>query len=384
MILTADWLHHPGTQALCRAVDAAGFHALFVGGCVRNGLLGLPTDDIDIATDARPDRVMQIARDAGLKAVPTGIDHGTVTVVAGGLPHEVTTFRRDVETDGRRAVIAFADAVEDDAMRRDFTMNALYADAGGKVIDPLGTGVADLQARRLRFIGDPHDRIREDYLRILRFFRFHAHYGDQDAGFDAEGLAACAEMADGIDRLSRERIGAEMRKLLRAPDPAPAVAAMQNAGILRHALPGADARALPILIHAEGDLGVVPDHCRRLAAIGGENLGEALRLSKSDARRVVLLRDSVGAMIGAGELGYREGFEIARDVLLLRMALLELPLAQADLDAAQAADGLQLPVRPADLLQIGLQGPALGDRLREIEARWIASGFTLTRAKLLP
>ncbi|MGI3185854.1 CCA tRNA nucleotidyltransferase [Nioella aestuarii] len=384
MILDTDWLHHQGTQVLCKALEAEGFHALFVGGCVRNGLLGLPTDDIDISTDARPERVMQIAEAAGLKAVPTGIDHGTVTVIADGLPHEVTTFRRDVETDGRRAVIAFADRVEEDAMRRDFTMNALYADAGGRVIDPLGTGVADLRARRLRFIGDPHDRIREDYLRILRFFRFHAHYGDQAGGLDADGLAACAEMADGIDHLSRERIGHEMRKLLRAADPAPSVAAMALAGILRHALPGADARALPVLVHAETDLGIAPDHCRRLAALGGDNPGDALRLSKSDARRVQLLRDAVGSMMGAGELGYREGFDTARDVLLLRVALLEIPLAQSELGAAQAADGLQLPVTAADLMAIGLQGPALGDRLREIEARWIASGFTLTRADLLP
>ncbi len=384
MILTADWLHHPGTQALCRALEAEGYHALFVGGCVRNGLLDLPTDDIDLSTDARPETVIRIAEAAGFKAVPTGIDHGTITVIADGLPHEVTTFRKDVETDGRRAVIAFADAVEDDAMRRDFTMNALYADASGRVTDPLGQGVADLQARRLRFIGDPHDRIREDYLRILRFFRFHAHYADQTAGFDAEGLAACAEMADGIDRLSRERIGHEMRKLLRAADPAPAVAAMEQAGILRHALPGAEAKALPILVHAEQGLDVAPDHCRRLAVLGGTDPMEALRLSKSDARQIEMLREAVGGMMAAGELGYRLGADAARDVLLLRVALLELPLAPAELDAARAADGLELPVKPRDLMQIGLKGPALGDRLREIEARWIASGFSLTRDQLLP
>ena len=384
MKLAADWLQHPGTQALCRALEAAGFHALFVGGCVRNGLLGLPTDDIDIATDARPDRVIQIAEAARLKAVPTGIDHGTVTVVAGGLAHEVTTFRRDVETDGRRAVIAFADKVEEDAARRDFTMNALYADAAGRVIDPLGHGATDLRAGRLRFIGDPHDRIREDYLRILRFFRFHALYGDAEAGLDADGLAACAEMADGIDRLSRERIGHEMRKLLRAADPAPATAAMAQAGVLRHALPGADPAPLPLLIHAEADLGVAPDPCRRLAAIGGDNPAEALRLSRADARRVALLREAAATTMAAGELGYREGYATARDVLLLRVALLQQPLAQSELEAARAADGLTLPVKPADLMALGLSGPALGDRLREIERRWIASGFTLSRADLLP
>ena len=384
MKLTADWLHHPGTQALCRAIEVAGFHALFVGGCVRNGLLGLPTDDIDIATDARPDRVMEIAGAAGLKAVPTGIDHGTVTVVADGLAHEVTTFRRDVETDGRRAVIAFADKVEEDAARRDFTMNALYADATGHVIDPLGQGAADLRAGRLRFIGAPHDRIREDYLRILRFFRFHAHYADPDGGFDADGLAACAELAGGIDRLSRERVGHEMRKLLRARDPAPAVAAMAQASVLRHALPGADAAPLPLLTHAEADLAVDPDPCRRLAAIGGTDPAAALRLSKGDARRVALLRDAVASTMGAGELGYREGFATARDVLLLRVALLHQPVAQSELEAARAAAGLTLPVTPGDLMALGLSGPALGDRLREIERRWIASDFSLRRADLLP
>ena len=245
--------------------------------------------------------------------MPTGIDHGTVTVVAEGLAHEVTTFRRDVETDGRRAVIAFADKVEEDAARRDFTMNALYADAGGHVIDPLGQGLADLRAGRLRFIGDPHDRIREDYLRILRFFRFHAHYADPAGGLDPDGLAACAELAEGIDRLSRERIGHEMRRLLRAPDPAPAVATMARAGVLRHALPGADPAPLPLLTHAEADLHVPPDHCRRLAAIGGTDPTEALRLSKNDARRLAVLREAAASTMGAGELGYRHGFATACD-----------------------------------------------------------------------
>jgi poly(A) polymerase len=185
MRITGDWLAQPGTQALCGALEAAGYRALFVGGCVRNALLGVSVADVDIATDARPETVTRLAEAAGLRVVPTGIEHGTVTVIAGGVPHEVTTFRRDVETDGRRAVVAFAQDVAEDAARRDFTMNALYADLRGNVIDPL-SGLPDLVARRLRFVGDAHQRIREDYLRILRFFRFHAHYGDPDQGMDAE------------------------------------------------------------------------------------------------------------------------------------------------------------------------------------------------------
>lgn len=242
MKISGDWIQHPGTQALCAALAAEGFRALFVGGCVRNALLGVPVADIDISTDALPETVTNIANRAGFRVVPTGLEHGTVTVLAHGEAHEVTTFRRDVETNGRHAVVAFSTDVTEDAARRDFTMNALYAESSGLVIDPLG-GLPDLLARRLRFVGDAEARIREDYLRILRFFRFHAVYGDPEGGLDAEGYAACAANAEGIDELSRERVGAEMRKLLGARDPAPSVAAMAQAGILARVLPGADSRA---------------------------------------------------------------------------------------------------------------------------------------------
>ncbi len=243
MKIAGDWLDHPGTQALCTALESTGYKALLVGGCVRNALLGVPVADIDIATDASPETVSTIAEAAGFKPVPTGIDHGTVTIVAEGRPHEVTTFRRDVETDGRRAVVAFSDRIEEDAERRDFTMNALYADRQGEVIDPLD-GLPDLLARRIRFVGDAETRIREDYLRILRFFRFHAAYGDPEGGLDPEGLAACAALSAGLGTISRERITAELKKLLSARDPAPTVAAMAQSGVLLHVLPGADPRAL--------------------------------------------------------------------------------------------------------------------------------------------
>ena len=250
MKVLGAWMEHPATQAVCAALTAAGYRALFVGGCVRNALLAMPVADVDIATDARPEAVTALAEQAGFKVVPTGIDHGTVTVIAEGIPHEVTTFRRDVATDGRRAVVAFATRIEDDAMRRDFTMNALYAEADGRVIDPLG-GLRDLIARRMRFVGTAEARIAEDYLRILRFFRFHAWYGDPDQGIDPEGLAACATLSAGLETLSAERVGAEMRKLLAAPDPAPSLASMAQSGVLQRVLPGAEARALPVLVHLE-------------------------------------------------------------------------------------------------------------------------------------
>ncbi|MEZ5798622.1 MAG: CCA tRNA nucleotidyltransferase, partial [Paracoccaceae bacterium] len=250
MKVTGDWITHPGSQALCNLLAGAGFQALFVGGCVRNALLDAPVADIDISTDARPEVVSSLANAAGFRVVPTGIDHGTVTVIVEKVPFEVTTFRRDVETDGRRAVVAFSDRIEEDAGRRDFTMNALYARADGTLIDPLN-GLPDLLARRVRFVGDAETRIREDYLRILRFFRFHAWYGDPDQGLDAEGLAASAAFSAGIETLSGERLAAEMAKLLTAPDPAPAVAAMAQGGVLGRVLPGADHRSLAPLVHFE-------------------------------------------------------------------------------------------------------------------------------------
>ncbi|ANB33184.1 poly(A) polymerase [Rhodovulum sulfidophilum] len=369
------------TQAVCALLTDAGYRALFVGGCVRNALLGVAVSDIDIATDARPGKVMELAQAAGLKAVPTGFDHGTVTVVAAHVPHEVTTFRRDVETFGRRAVVAFADSPEEDARRRDFTMNALYATPAGEVLDPLG-GMPDLRARRLRFIDDADARIREDYLRILRFFRFHAWYGDPSNGLDPEGLAACATNSAGIETLSCERIGAELKKLLAAADPGPSIAAMAATGVLARTLPGADPRVLPVLIHFEAALALAPDPIRRLAALGGEDVAGRLRLSKAEARRLGRIVEGAAAGEGPAVLAYRVGPEVARDAALLRAASLGLDLPEGL--GAEIARGAQarFPVAAADLMP-RFSGPALGQMLKRLEADWIASDFRLDRAALI-
>ncbi len=381
MKIAADWLTAPGPRAVLAMLTDAGHQALFVGGTVRNALFGLPPGDIDIATDALPQRVIELAIGAGLKPVPTGIDHGTVTVVAAGAGIEVTTFRRDVETDGRRAVVAFSDRIEDDAARRDFTMNALYATAAGEVIDPLG-GLSDLQAHRVRFVGAAEDRIREDYLRILRFFRFHAWYGDAGAGLDADGLAACAANSAGIDTLSNERIGAEMKKLLAAPDPAPSVAAMAQAGALARALPGADCTALAPLVHLEAEVQRAPDPIRRLAVLGGTDPALALRLSRDEAKRLAAMRQGALSDLGAAELGYRLGAEAAISAILVRAALIGTPPGEAAEADAKRGAAAQFPITSADL-RPGLEGAALGQALKKLETRWIASDFTLTRAALL-
>ena len=377
MILQDAWVSHHGTQALCAAIGLSGHSALFVGGCVRNALLGLPVTDIDIATDARPESVTDIAESAGFKVIPTGIDHGTVTVIAGGIHHEVTTFRRDVETDGRRATVAYSTDMAEDAARRDFTMNALYAWPSGEVVDPLG-GMADLRARRVRFVGDPHQRIREDYLRILRFFRFHAVYGDPMAGIDAEGLAACAELSAGIAALSGERIGAEMRKLLAAANPAPAVAAMTQSGVLSCVLPGSDNKGLAPLIHLEE--GLPPRWQRRLCLLGGAT--ESLRLSRQEQAEISRIRDEIGSSQTAAALGWTLGEVPAQDVILCRAALFETPLSQDWQAETQRGAQSHFPINAADLMP-ALQGPALGERLKTLQARWLASDLTLTRQALL-
>ena len=378
MKVSGDWLRSAATQSVLAVLSDAGYHALCVGGCVRNALLAAPVADVDIATDALPETVTNLAEKAGFRAAPTGIEHGTVTIVAEGTGFEVTTFRHDVETFGRHARVAFSANLAQDAARRDFTMNALYAQADGTVIDPIG-GLADIAARRVRFVGAPEDRIQEDYLRILRFFRFHAQYGDPDQGLDADALAACALHSAMLETLSRERIGAEMRKLLAAKDPAPAVAAMQACGVLRHILPGADARALPVLVHLEA--GAPGGWLRRLAVLGGEEAPEGLRLSRNELRDFSHIRDGLSSLATPAELGYRLKEVLATDIVLARAALMGMPPPDAWQDAIATGAHARFPLRPADLMP-ALQGPALGSALKRAEAHWIASGFTADRETL--
>ncbi|MFV0303629.1 MAG: CCA tRNA nucleotidyltransferase [Paracoccus sp. (in: a-proteobacteria)] len=375
MRIAGPFLDDPALLAVLDAITAGGHRALLVGGAVRNALLGEPAGDIDIATDARPGRITELARMAGLKPVPTGIEHGTVTVVSAGTGFEVTTFRRDVETDGRRAVVAFSDSLDEDAQRRDFTMNALYATRAGEVIDPVG-GLADLAARRLRFVGDPGQRIREDYLRILRFFRFHAWYG-RDA--DAAALAACTSLAGGLADISKERIGAEMRKLLAAPDPAEALALMDRAGILTRILPGADIARMPALVAAED--GRAPHWPRRLALLGADDPAGALRLSREEARIQAQAAGALAAGWSLDEVAYRLGAVPALDLALIRVARGEaLPDDWRDRIARAAA--ARLPIAAADLMP-QLEGPALGRGLKAAETAWIAADFALPARTLI-
>ena len=381
MKITADWLNSEASSAVMSLFSQAGKQAYFVGGCVRNALLDLPASDLDIATNAPPELVLKLARNASLKAIPTGIEHGTITVIHGDTAFEVTTFRRDVQTDGRRAVVAFADNITDDARRRDFTMNALYADAQGQVFDPLD-GLPDLLARRVRFIDDAAQRIAEDHLRILRFFRFFAWYGDPENGLDAEGLAACAAGADGIEHLSRERIGAEMRKLLAAENPAPATAAMAQAGILARVLPGADARALPVLVHLEQQLGLPAQWQRRLLVLGGEDVPARLRLSKAEEKSLTAGSKIIETGMAPAKAGYLFGQEIAQNALLASAALLSAEVDPQNIGEITRGAKAVFPVSARDLMP-EFTGKALGVRLEQLQEAWFKSGLRASKSELL-
>ena len=394
----ADWFRRRGVQALFTALNRDGHEARAVGGALRNTLLGLPVSDIDFAATALPGDIMRFAGDAGLKSIPTGIEHGTITVVVEDARYEVTTLRRDVETHGRHATVAFTRDWAADAARRDFTINALYAAADGSVVDPLG-GLGDLRARRVRFINSAGERIAEDYLRILRFFRFTAEYGDGPP--DAEGLAACITERAGLARLSPERVRTEMLRTLVARKPMAAIAPMAETGLLTGLLGGVVypmhlARAAAI----EAALGLLPVPIRRLAALcvrieeDAARLTTRLRLSNAEAARL----DAMGRLepairremddFSAKRALYRVGPERFRDRVLIAWA----KSADAETDAVWRGID-QLPGRwtpPSfvlggqDLMARGLKpGPQIGAALRELEAKWIASDFTLSRDELL-
>ncbi len=379
MQIDADWLREAGLQRLMLALERAGFQTLVVGGAVRNALMGRVILDVDLATAALPETVTNAAVSLGFKAVPTGIDHGTVTVVTPARAYEVTTFRRDIATNGRHATVQFSADVAQDAARRDFTMNALYSDARGVVIDPMG-GLPDFSAQRVRFVGDADARIREDYLRILRYFRFSAIYGNTSLGFDPETLAACAAHLDGIDGLSRERIGAEMRKLLAADDPAPALSAMAQTGVLARVLAGADARFIAPLVHIEA--GRARGAIARLALLGGQDAQGALRLSRAETSVLDTIRAEIGSTLTPAALGWRHGVAVAGDIVHARAALMGQSLPDAWQAEIQRGAAATCPVSAVDFMP-RLSGPALGRALAAATAAWLASDLRATKAKLI-
>jgi poly(A) polymerase len=371
----AKWRRRRGTARLLDALGAGEGLTRYVGGAVRDELLGLKVNDVDLATRLKPEEVIERLGQARIKAVPTGIEHGTITAVSDGHPFEITTLRRDVTTDGRRATVAFTDDWQEDAARRDFTINALSADPGtGEIFDYFG-GLADLQARHIRFIGDPLGRIAEDHLRILRFFRFHARFGSGEP--DAAALAACAARANDLMALSRERIADELVKLLGLDDPSNTVGIMLRHGILRPVLPEITPERVAVLkalIAAEQEAGMAPNALRRFAALlprdpeVAEAIAIRLRLSNKARKRLACVAAG-GLEPSPRALAYRVGNECAADRLLLA--------GRAE-DAAEIAawKAPRLPIGGGILIQRGLtEGPIVARTLKRIEDRWIEAGF---------
>ncbi|MCB8838276.1 CCA tRNA nucleotidyltransferase [Aurantimonas sp. VKM B-3413] len=405
--IDADWLEAPSLQSLLAALSSDGEEARVVGGAVRNTILGHPVTDIDIATTTLPEETTRRVEAAGFKAVPTGFEHGTVTVVTPERPYEVTTLRKDIETDGRRAVVHFGRDWQADAERRDFTINALYATAAGEVVDLVG-GTADIESRTLRFIGDAETRIREDYLRILRFFRFFAWYG---AGRpDALGIRASARLKDGMQGLSAERVWAELKKLLAAPDPSRALLWMRQAGVLTQVLPESERWGIDTihpLVAAEAAFGWPADPLLRLAAIVPPDaarlaeLANRLRFSNADRDRLLAYAhaEPVDAGVTEASLTARLYFgdrQAIVDRLRLAVAagrakaeagggaLEELAALTHRLSMAEGFKAPAFPLSGEDLRKAGVTpGPQMGRMLDKLKRDWVESGFVLGPEALL-
>lgn len=397
----ADWLGAAGTQRIFSAVEQAGYQARIVGGAVRNSLLSLPVTDVDFATNATPVALLEIARKNKIKAVPTGMDHGTVTYVVNNTPYELTTLRRDVKTDGRHAQVLFTDDWHEDAQRRDFTMNALYCDSSGHIFDPVN-GLEDLRDGLVRFIGDAGARIEEDYLRILRFFRFTASYGRGKC--DPDGLAGTMKLRHGLDQLSGERIEKEFSKLLVAPFAGDIIPVMNDAMILQRLFkPAANINRFTALVQLDKALGFAGNYVQRLAALlvtkpkDAVWLRDRLRLSSKVFERLAAIASYPFAKAPpltqktAKDYIYTHGTETFRDQLLLtwsetgadpgRPPLAEL-LSFADHWAIP-----DFPITGRDVLALGIPpGPRVGAIIEQLEQWWIDQDFTndsaLIRQKL--
>jgi poly(A) polymerase len=386
------WMTGRAASAVWRCLSAGGGTARFVGGSVRNAVMGLPVTDLDMATNLPPERVIALAEAANIRAIPTGIDHGTVTLVVDHVPIEVTTLRRDVETDGRHAVVAFTEDWTADSARRDFTLNALYLDPDGTIYDPTGDGLADARAGRLRFVGVPGDRIREDALRILRLFRFLASHGRQ--GPDPDAVSACVALAPLIETLSGERVWTELRKLLVADGAAKALKLMESTGVARHLWAGPVKTNVALrLIELETALNRSSDPVRRLAALASDAetvATERLRLSSADrdrlGRALAEKQDSLANDPARRAAIYRSGGEVFVDRLLLTAvnAMTDHQVLTADLAIIDNWLAPRFPIGGADVLALGLApGPDVGAVLRAVEDWWISGDFTADREACL-
>ena len=375
------WLRNPSAQKLSKLYKNFGYQVLFVGGCVRNTILKMPVTDIDLATDAQPEEIIKIAKENNIRFVPTGLVHGTITLIIDNTNYQITTFRTDFDHDGRYAKVEFTESLLLDASRRDLTINALYCNHVGEVIDPLN-GLDDIKKQKIKFIGNPNERIKEDNLRILRFFRFQAIYGNKNLEIDSIALEACHNHKSKLAALSKERITSELRKILSAPNPLEVIIKMNETGVLNELFQKVSIDSLAAYLKTEEKFKININWLGRLLSLQVTQEEESLKLTRCEFKFLKQTKSAIENQIHVLEFSYYNGVENGKIYSILQNFRHNIILSKNLLNQINSLTTKKFPITAKDLMP-EISGKKLGEALRSLEDRWIKSNFTLSKKELL-
>ena len=375
------WLRNPSAQKLSKLYKSFGYQVLFVGGCVRNTILKMPVTDIDLATDAQPEEIIKIAKENNIRFVPTGLAHGTITLIIDNKNYQITTFRTDFDHDGRYAKVEFTESLLLDASRRDLTINALYCNHVGEVIDPLN-GLDDIKKQKIKFIGNPNERIKEDNLRILRFFRFQAIYGNKNLEIDSIALEACHNHKSKLAALSKERITSELRKILSAPNPLEVIIKMNETGVLNELFQNVSIDSLEAYLKTEEKFKININWLGRLLSLQATQEEESLKLTRCEFKFLKQTKSAIENQIHVLEFSYYNGVENGKIYSILQNFRHNIILSKNLLNQINSLTTKKFPITAKDLMP-EISGKKLGEALRSLEDRWIKSNFTLSKKDLL-
>ncbi|MAB02728.1 MAG: hypothetical protein CML34_08050 [Rhodobacteraceae bacterium] len=375
------WLRNPSAQKLSKLYKSFGYQVLFVGGCVRNTILKMPVTDIDLATDAQPEEIIKIAKENNIRFVPTGLAHGTITLIIDNKNYQITTFRTDFDHDGRYAKVEFTESLLLDASRRDLTINALYCNHVGEVIDPLN-GLDDIKKQKIKFIGNPNERIKEDNLRILRFFRFQAIYGNKNLEIDSIALEACHNHKSKLAALSKERITSELRKILSAPNPLEVIIKMNETGVLNELFQNVSIDSLEAYLKTEEKFKININWLGRLLSLQVTQEEESLKLTRCEFKFLKQTKSAIENQIHVLEFSYYNGVENGKIYSILQNFKHNIILSKNLLNQINSLATKKFPITAKDLMP-EIRGKKLGEALRSLEDRWIKSNFTLSKKDLL-
>ena len=375
------WLRNPSAQKLSKLYKSFGYQVLFVGGCVRNTILKMPVTDIDLATDAQPEEIIKIAKENNIRFVPTGLAHGTITLIIDNKNYQITTFRTDFDHDGRYAKVEFTESLLLDASRRDLTINALYCNHVGEVIDPLN-GLDDIKKQKIKFIGNPNERIKEDNLRILRFFRFQAIYGNKNLEIDSIALEACHNHKSKLAALSKERITSELRKILSAPNPLEVIIKMNETGVLNELFQKVSIDSLEAYLKTEEKFKININWLGRLLSLQVTQKEESLKLTRCEFKFLKQTKSAIENQIHVLEFSYYNGVENGKIYSILQNFRHNIILSKNLLNQINSLATKKFPITAKDLMP-EIRGKKLGEALRSLEDRWIKSNFTLSKKELL-